>query len=146
VIIKQGETKTIPVELHFWKRLNTLLGIGFEEPQAEHGGLYNPPNGLEISFNLDRAYVQVANEKVVEILDHKDLKREPSQIEYRFEGVDMVVAEKIGNITISVSMDVPVGDYYFEIATTDARVNSPYGGNSQLLAIRVVAGDPGSPD
>lgn len=63
LIIKQGEVKTIPVELHFWKRLNTLLGIKFEEPEAEHGGLYNPPDGLEISFNLDSAYVQVANER-----------------------------------------------------------------------------------
>lgn len=146
MIIKQGETKTIPVELHFWKRLNTLLGIELEEPEAEHGGLYNPPDGLEISFNLDYAFVKVANEKVVEILTRKDVKlKEPPQIEYRFEGVDMVVAEGIGNITISVSKDVPTGDYYFGIATTDARVNSPYGGHSQPLTISVVADGSGSP-
>lgn len=108
-------------QIHFWKRLNTLLGIELEEPEAEHGGLYNPPDGMQISFNLDYAFVKVANEKVVEILIHKDVEvKEPSQMEYRFEGADMVVAEEIGNITISVSKDVPIGDYYFGINTADA--------------------------
>ena len=139
VIISQGETKTFPVELHFWKRLNTLLGIELEEPEAEHGGLYNPPDGLEISFNLDHAFVKVSNEKVVEMLVRKDVEvKAPSQIEYRFEGLDMVVAEEIGNITISVSKDVPVGDYHFGIATTDASANNRYGGHSQPLTISVV--------
>lgn len=146
VIISQGETKTFPVELHFWKRLNTLLGIELEEPEAEQGGLYNPPDGLEISFNLDHAFVKVSNEKVVEMLVRKDVEvKELSQIEYRFEGVDMVVAEEIGNITISVSKDVPVDDYYFGIATTDANVNSRYGGTSHPVTISVVANGTGLP-
>jgi len=39
VVIGQGETKTIPVELHYWKGLRTPLGIEFEEPEPEGGGL-----------------------------------------------------------------------------------------------------------
>jgi len=137
VIMKQGQTRTIPVELHYWKGLRSALGIKFEEPETQHGGLYNPPDGLEISFNLDDAYIQIDNGKIIDILSHRDVKlKEVSQIQQHQEG-DMVVAEDVGNITISVGEDVPVGDYLFGIATSDARVNSPYSENSQLLAIKV---------
>lgn len=141
VTISQGETKTIPVELHYWKGLKTLLGIKFEEPEAEHGGLYNPPDGLAISFDLDDAYVEVDNGKIIDIFTHRDVRlKEPSEIQQRAEGRDMVLAE-VGSITISVSKDVPVGDYYFGLATADADVNSLYSANSQLLAISVLEED-----
>ncbi|MGI0013162.1 MAG: hypothetical protein ACREBU_06945 [Nitrososphaera sp.] len=38
VVIGRGETKTIPLELHYWKGLRTLLGIEFEAPEAPAGG------------------------------------------------------------------------------------------------------------
>lgn len=141
VVIMQGETKTIPVELHYWKNLRTALGIKFEVPDTEQGGLYNSPDGLEISFNLDDAYIHVDNGKIVEIFSHRDIElKEPSEIQQRFEGADLVVAEDVGSITISASREVPAGEYVFGIATTDSNVNSQYGGNSQSVVVTVVDG------
>jgi hypothetical protein len=138
IVIRQGDTKTVDLELHYWKGLRTLLGVKFEEPDTEQGGLYNAPDGLEISFNLDGAYVHVDNGKITDMLSYRNVKlKEPSEIEQRPEGEDLVVAE-IGNVTVSVSKDVPVGEYNFAIGTTDASVGSQYGGGSQSLIIQVV--------
>jgi hypothetical protein len=139
VRIRQGETITIPVELHYWSGLKTLLGIQFEEPEAEQGGLYNPPDGLTILLEADGAFFGVDNGRIVDVLTHKDVNLpEPDRIEQHMEG-NMVVA-KVGKIRISVSDEVPAGDYYFGIKTTDANVGAVYEGNSQLLWIRVVEG------
>lgn len=139
VRIRQGETITMPVELHYWSGLKTLLGIQFEEPEAEQGGLYNPPDGLTILFDADGAYFKVDNGRIVDVLTHRDVALpESDKIEQHMEG-NMVVA-KIGTITISVSEEVPARDYYFGIKTTDAKVGAVYEGNSQLLWLRVIEG------
>jgi len=138
VRIRQGETITIPVELHYWNGLKTLLGIQFEEPESEQGGLYNPPDGLKILFDADGAFFEVDNGRIVNVLTHRDvILPEPDKIEQHMQG-NMVVA-KIGTITISVSNEVPARDYYFGIKTTDANVGAVYEGNSQLLAVKVIA-------
>lgn len=137
VRIRQGETITMPVELHYWSGLRTLLGIQFEEPEAEQGGLYNPPDGLTILLDVDGAYFRVDNGRIVDVLTHRDVMLpQPDKIEQHMEW-NMVVA-KVGTITISLSDEVPAGDYYFGIGTTDANVEAVYEGNSQLLWVRVI--------
>lgn len=140
VRIRHGETITMPVELHYWSGLKTLLGIQFDESEAEQGvqgGLYNPPDGLTILLDVDDAYFEVHDGKIVDVLTHRDVTLpEPDKIDQHMEG-NMAVA-KIGTITISVSDEVPAGDYYFGIKTTDANVDAVYEGNSQLLAVKVI--------
>jgi hypothetical protein len=141
VRIRQGETITMPIELHYWSGLRTLLGIQFDESEAEQGvqgGLYNPPDGLTILLDADDAYFEVHDGRIVDVLTHRDVTLpEPEKIDQHMEG-NMAVA-KIGTITISVSDEVPVGDYYFGIKTTDSSVRAVYEGNSQLLAVKVIA-------
>lgn len=138
IAIKQGETKTVPVELHYWKGLRTLLGIKFEEPEAEHGGLYNAPDGLEISFNMDDGYVEVDNGKIIDIFSHRDVQlKQPSELGQRLEPDGQMVVAEIGAVTVSASDEVPPGSYAFGLGTSDAQINSKYGGNSQLLEIIV---------
>ena len=140
MVIRQGESKTVSVDLHYWKGLNTLLGIKFENPDTEYGGLYNPPDGLAISFELDRAYIQVSKGQIVDITSYRDVKlREPSETRQTFNNdKQMVVAECIDNVTASVSNEVPIGYYRFGLVTTDAQIDSKYADSDQLLEIQVV--------
>lgn len=137
VQIRQGEKITVPVELHYWSGLRTMLGTRFESPEAEEGGLYNPPDGLAILLDVDGAFFVVDNGRIIEILTHRNVTLpEPDEVEQHMEG-PMVVTE-VGTVTISVSDEVPAGDYYFGIKTTDANVDAIYEGNSQLLWVRVI--------
>ena len=139
VLIRQGETKTVPVDLHYWKGLNTSLGIKFENPDTERGGLYNPPDGLVVSFELDAAYIQVSNGQIVDIMSYRDVKlKEPSEIQQTLdESTQMVVAEGIGSVTVSAFTEVPIGYYRFGLVTTDAQIDSKYGDTDQLLEMQV---------
>gem|GEM_PF-3102767 len=135
--IRQGETITMPVELHYWSGLRTMLGIKFEEPEAEQGGLYNPPDGLAILLDVDGAFLVVDNGRILDVLTSRNVTlAEPNEIEQHMEG-PMVVA-KVGTISVSVSKEVPAGDYYFGLATNDANERKEYEGNSQLLWVRVI--------
>jgi|Tabmets5t2r1_1033131.scaffolds.fasta_scaffold263289_1 hypothetical protein len=58
VIVQQGETKRIPVELHYWKGLEAIVGVEFKEQEAEGGSLYNYPDGISVAFDLDGAYTK----------------------------------------------------------------------------------------
>lgn len=137
VWIRQGKTITVPIELHYSKNLKTLLGIQFEEPEAEQGGLYNPPDGLIILFDVDGAYFEVDNGRIVDVITHRNVTlSEPNEIEQRMEG--NIIVAKVGTITVSVTDAVPTGNYYFGIGTANADVNAVYGGNSQRLTIRVI--------
>lgn len=65
---------------------------------------YNPPDGLDISFDIDGAYIEVSNGEIVDIMSHRDVKlKEPSEVEQQ---PDAQVNSKYGGNSQPLSIEV----------------------------------------
>lgn len=137
IVVRQGETKRIPVELHNWKGLEALLGVEFKEQEAEGGGLFNYPDGISVAFDLDGAYISLSKGNI-EVMSSRDLELKSFERIKRVSLDGQIVVRDVGMLTVSASKDVPLGFYFFGLAISDTDEHSGRGGEERLLEILVI--------
>jgi hypothetical protein len=136
VVVRQGETKRIPVELHHWKGLEALLGVEFKEQEAEGGGLFNYPDGISVAFDLDGAYISLSKGNI-EVMSSRDLELKSYEVK-RVSPDGQIVVRDVGMLTVSASKDAPLGFYVFGLAIHDTDEHSGRGGEERLLEVQVI--------
>lgn len=139
VVVRQGETKRIPVELHHWKGLEALLEVEFKEQEAEGGGLYNYPDGISVAFDLDGAYIRLSDGNI-EVMSSRALGLESFEVK-RVSPDGQIVVRDVGLLTVSASKDAPVGFYAFGLAIRDTNEHSGRGGEERLLEVKIIDGN-----
>lgn len=137
VVVRQGETKRIPVELHHWKGLEALLEVEFKEQEAEGGVLYNYPDGISVEFDLDDAYISLSKANI-EVMSSRDLELKSFGEVKRVSPDGQIVVRDVGILTVSASKDAPVGFYAFGLAISDTDEHSSRVGGERLLEVQVI--------
>lgn len=137
VVVRQGETKRIPVELHHWKGLEAMLEVEFKEQEAEGGGLYNYPDGISVEFDLDGAYISLSKGNI-EVMSSRVLELKSFEEVKRVSPDGQIVVRDVGMLTVSASKDAPVGFYAFGLSISDTDEHSGRGGEERLLEVQVI--------
>lgn len=136
VVVRQGETKRIPVELHYWKGLEAMLAVEFKEQEAEGGGLYNYPDGISVAFDLDGAYISLSDGNI-EVMSSRVLELKSFEVK-RVSPDGQIVVRDVGMLTVSASKDAPVGFYAFGLAIRDTDEDSGRSGEERLLEVKII--------
>ena len=132
--VEQGEAKTVPVELHHWKELDTALYIEIVSDEG-NSNMDNYPDGLSVSFDLDASVISLSKGAVMVQSKNYEVRFNPPTVKQISSDGQMFVRE-IGNLTVSATRDVPAGSYYFGLSSGDTKIDGA-GGNSQLLTVIV---------
>ncbi len=133
VIIEQGQTKTMPVELHHWKDLDTALYLTLDDG----GRSCEFPVSLSVSFDPDSSVVSLSKGAIGMYSKNQFVRENPPQIKKISSDGEMVVRD-IGWLTVSATKDVSLGSYFCGLSSGDTNIIDGAGGNTQLLTITVV--------